>query len=94
MDKQRFEVGDIIRIVDCQRNANTGLGLASMSKFIGEATMITKVKEVKMDLNWAGFTFFYILEGNPYSWRPDWIKGINELTIVNDYFEIKDFEIL
>ncbi len=85
-EQQQFEIGDTVRIIDCQKNLITGLALEGMQMFIGS---ITKIKVRRDSFGNIIKSYSYSLEGNSYLWNYNWLEKV----IDNDeeYFDNEEF---
>ncbi len=96
MNKQRFIVGDKIKIIDCQRNHHN-MPIADMGKYIGCIGIITSNTDAsgKVGNDWydvgiideAELLRFNNIwdypESNRFTWYSDWLELYKEVVVVD-----------
>ena len=65
----KFNIGDKVRIIDCQRGDDDQRWNLSMSKYIGTVAEIQRLSKYNKD--------FYYLKNNVYGWHKSWLGLIN-----------------
>lgn len=60
-----FKIGDIVKIIDCQRGDDNQRWRFHMTDYVGTVTSIQGI---------SNCNDYYYVKGNPYGWHKDWLE--------------------